>query len=240
MQMKCALCKEERELKNSHVIPEFIYRPLYDHVHRFHILSSEGTSHRYGQKGLREKLLCEVCELRFSRHEKYASEVFTGKIKVDSERNGNLVRISGINYESFKLFGLSVLWRAGVSSLRMFSHVKLGAHEESIRVQLLSDNPGPSHKYGFILAPLVSMERSQKDLILQPTRSRLGGHLCYRFVFGGLIWAFVVSKHPPPLAFQQAFINEDGHMLMLVSEMNDVEFIMNTMKDIMGVQNENG
>jgi hypothetical protein len=47
---------------------------------------------------------------------------------------GNVVHISGLNYEQFKLFQLSVLWRAGVSSHQFFDKVKLGQHAEELRL----------------------------------------------------------------------------------------------------------
>ena len=31
--MKCALCKNNAELRNSHIIPELIYKPMYDDKH---------------------------------------------------------------------------------------------------------------------------------------------------------------------------------------------------------------
>ncbi len=56
----CALCLEERKLKNSHIIPEFVYKALgvYDEKHRFGGFSTDPddkvTTH---QKGFREYLL---------------------------------------------------------------------------------------------------------------------------------------------------------------------------------------
>jgi hypothetical protein len=227
----------DREPRESHVIPEFIYTPLYDDKHRFHVLSSGSRPHRYGQKGMRERLLCDHCEGQLSKHEKYVSEVLTGKVRVKSNRDGKLVRITGLDYRHFKIFALSVLWRAGISSLPMFSHVKLGPHSEPLRAQLHRDDPGPSERYGVFLAPLVRENRNnQKDLIVQPTRSRLEGHLCYRFVFGGLIWVFVVSNHAPSKLFRNAFVNEKGEMIMLVTEVSEVRFLMNAFRDIGGAQ----
>src|SRR5215469_14546681 len=34
-ELKCALCRQERPLRKSHVIPEFMFGPLYDGKHRF-------------------------------------------------------------------------------------------------------------------------------------------------------------------------------------------------------------
>ena len=53
--MPCALCHEERDIRNSHIIPEFLYEPLYDEKHRLQLLSiipSQGNS--FKQKGLKE------------------------------------------------------------------------------------------------------------------------------------------------------------------------------------------
>lgn len=231
--MKCKLCLKDRALRNSHVVPEFMYTPLYDDKHRFHVVSaSEPGRKKREQKGLREKLLCQECETKLSVYERYVSQVFSGAIPAQSERNGDLVKIKGLDYTHFKLFGLSILWRAGVSRNKYFEKVRLGPHEESLRKLVAENNPGNPDQYGFFLSPIVHNGQEVKDLMVQPTYSRLGGHLCYRFVFGGLVWVFVVSTHSPPKVFRNTFINLEGEMLMLVSELSELTFIHRTMKDI--------
>ncbi len=54
----CALCLE-RPLRDSHVIPEFLYKSIYDEKHRFYALAV-GEYPGYEQKGIRESLLCEL------------------------------------------------------------------------------------------------------------------------------------------------------------------------------------
>lgn len=39
--MYCKLCKKEKELRKSHIIPEFFYKLLYDPFHRFNLISSK-------------------------------------------------------------------------------------------------------------------------------------------------------------------------------------------------------
>ena len=61
--MNCALCLREAALCRSHIIPEFLYEPIYDDKHRLKLLSvipEQPTT--YKQKGIWEKLLCEACE----------------------------------------------------------------------------------------------------------------------------------------------------------------------------------
>lgn len=229
----CALCLQDRGLQRSHVIPEFMYTPMYDDKHRFQVISTTNPAREHSeQKGLREKLLCNDCESQLSVHERYVSQVLSGAISVQATHRGDLVSIEGLNYKHFRLFGLSVLWRAGVSRHAFFGQVRLGPHEETLRKLIEQNAPGLPSQYGFFLAPIVHNDRNVRDLMVQPTNARLGGHYCYRFVFGGLVWVFVVSSHSPPQVFRDAFINPEGKMLMLRTELPDLPFIHRTMKKI--------
>jgi len=69
--MKCKLCQSSTDLMSSHIIPEFVYRPSYDNIHRAIHLKANPQKRNYLQKGLREQLLCKSCEQRFSRYESY-------------------------------------------------------------------------------------------------------------------------------------------------------------------------
>ena len=74
---KCKLCLEESEIKNSHIIPEYFYKPMYYSNHRFMQLSTEQEkTTTFKQKGIRENLLCNSCEQKFSVYEQYVSQLF--------------------------------------------------------------------------------------------------------------------------------------------------------------------
>ena len=203
----CRLCKNERELKNSHIIPEFVYKPLYDDKHRFEILSNlEIKGPAKSQKGIREYLLCKECENALSKYERYVSLLLSGQIHIVHQRIGRLVHLEGVDYKQLRLFGLSVLWRASVSSLQMFEQISLGPHEEKLRRMILEEDPGKPEEYPFLLAPVVHQDEVQTDLILQPTWTRAEGHYAYRFVFGGLVWIYIVSSHRSPYVISQAAV----------------------------------
>ena len=97
---------------------------------------------------------------------------------------------------------------------------------------ILHENPGQPYQYGFFLSALLWDGVEINDLILDPTRARLAGLLCYRFVFGGLIWVFAVGKHMPHTPVREAFISQRGEMLMLKSEIRDVSFIWRAMQSM--------
>ena len=72
--MQCRLCLAEKNLRDSHVLSEFLFRSMYDPMHRFwEISTNPDDKTRIHQKGPREKLLCEDCELELSKYERYAS-----------------------------------------------------------------------------------------------------------------------------------------------------------------------
>jgi len=233
---QCALCFKSKPLRNSHILPEFLYTSLYDHLHRFEVFSSDPSKRRlHVQKGLREKLLCGDCEQQLSKHERYASLFFSGDLPgIRSTRKGDVVEIEGLDYEQFKLFGLSVLWRAGVSRHAMFQKVELGPHEEKLRQMVHAGCPGEPEDYGFFLTILVHDNKVLSDLMVNPTRARLHGRICYRFVFGGLVWLFTVTNFLPANPMRDAFLSRQGKMLMLVNEFKNIRFLMDAAAGVLG------
>ena len=238
MTTRCKLCGLEGELRNSHIIPEFVYRPLYDTKHRFHVLSNlSDKGPALIQKGVREPLLCGACEQALGVFERYASLVFSGQTRVRSRREGKLVHLEGLDYAKFKLFALSILWRSGVSSLDLFRQVDLGPHETPLREMLLASDPGPPDVYPFMMSPVVFDEEVQGDFILQPTWTRSEGHKGYRFVFGGIAWIYLVSSHRAPGVFRAATLSLEGRTTMLISDVREMSFVMDLMREIADADN---
>ena len=130
METHCALCLQPEQLQNSHIIPEFLYGTLYDEKHRYNVLGlAPERRDRLEQQGVRERMLCRSCEQNFAKLERYASLVFKGGAPgMGGERHGSIVNVSGIDYGQFKLFLLSMLWRAGAAKSRYFHRVTLGPH----------------------------------------------------------------------------------------------------------------
>jgi len=103
--MACKLCNNESKLMNSHIIPEFIYKPLYDEKHRFHVLSTyKKVGKLKEQKGIRENMLCSECEQHISRYESYARKVLFGGVPIVVQNDGPGIIVSEIDYKLFKLF----------------------------------------------------------------------------------------------------------------------------------------
>jgi hypothetical protein len=193
----CRLCRQPSVLQNSHVIPEWGYGRLYDDKHRMIALRSGGrqpASADYMQKGIRERLLCKRCETRLSRYEKYARDLLMTRGLVLPPPRRQVVNQA--DYTPFKLFQLSLLWRAHLSRHLLFAAVDLGAtHAERLRTMLDSEDPGDAADYPCFLSVLYVAGEQRADVMLPAGHGRTEGQRTYRLIFAGFHWMFVVSSH---------------------------------------------
>jgi hypothetical protein len=234
--MHCRLCLQPKTLQNSHIIPEFFYKPLYDDLHRAEVFStSPDEKNWYLQKGIREELLCYDCEQFLSPMEDYARRVFYGGVEIPTPTGNNPIILNNIDYERFKLFQLSLLWRSSVSKDRFFSDVSLGPHEEKVRKMLITKNPGEPYDYGCILIGLL-MEKNRPvdEMMTQPDSLRIDGHRCHRFLFGGCLWTFVVSKHSKNFKYKQFFLSKEGKLAIYLMDAKHADFITKFVRNLKG------
>lgn len=227
--MTCALCYRDEPLMASHIVPEFLYQTLYDEKHRFLQISDDpNRRNRYRQKGLYEQMLCFACEQRLSVFEQYMDGLLNGGIGIDVKREGHYIHLSNVDYAKLKLFQLSVLWRASVSKLPAFSQVALGPHEDRIRSMLLASDPGSSESYGCLMFTLMHDEELVTDLVVPPTWARLLGRKAYRFVFGGVVFLYVVSSTPVPPYVSAHFAQEKGTVIVRLQQLNEMRYLVHT------------
>ncbi|CAA9581807.1 MAG: hypothetical protein AVDCRST_MAG86-3242 [uncultured Truepera sp.] len=182
----CRLCLQERELRNSHIIPEFLYKPTYDDKHRANDISVDTSTVKFSQKGLRERLLCGGCEGQLSVVERYFANVWYDEAVIPRNLDGYKGDTFSVqvDYVKFKLFHLSILWRASISSLPYFSRVNLGPYEENLRQMVLTLNPGQEHQYGIKGWISLSYEMNViDDLVHFPRKIKSGLYTIYICVY---------------------------------------------------------
>ncbi len=207
---QCALCKIDSNLCDSHIVPEFVFKGLYDENHRFMGVTGTGNKGwKYLQKGIREKLLCQNCEQFIN--EKYEipfqNEWLNKQTFPDKVSESYFAKY---DYAVLKLFHLSVLFRASVSTLPTFRQVSLGKHQEIIRQLLLSRDPGKLDQYPIVaFAVLNNIKEVEKRLITMPLATKVDGHTVYAQVFCGVMWWISVSSHTNRF-FQEAGLRESG------------------------------
>ena len=234
----CKLCGESRDLVKSHILPRFFYQPMErddGRPFRYKIISIEPDDKILkGQGGIKEPLLCFDCDNYLSNYENYASKILSGDIQLTySQVTPKTRKISGIDYNKFKLFQLSLLWRSSVSSQDFFNQVRLGPiHENQIRNLILNRNPGPAEKYPCIMIRIINVGNVVNDLMIQPVPIHIENHKVYRFIMAGFTWLFFVSTHKIPYNFQIVKLDESGNIIISDIELSKMENVVKFTKEL--------
>ena len=205
---RCKLCLSTSKLCNSHIIPEWCYKAMYDDKHRGRSGKIDITAEAdlrwvmsYFQKGFREFLLCSDCELLLSKTERWFAEFWCNwsgwkDWKENIKNEINHCTIAGADYRKFKLFHLSILWRASIARGEPFQEVSLGPYEETLRTMLINGDAGTPYSFPVYGTLLTGHDGNlQRRLMYSPVRSKYNNTTLYFFVFAGCEWLYVLSDH---------------------------------------------
>lgn len=157
--MICKLCQEDTKLlKKSHIIPDFMYKEIYDEKHFLYRGSAKNLDKMQtvptGEYD--SNILCKNCDNEIiGSYESYGSGVFFDGLpqsncptfKSGKINDIHVTLFENLEYDKFKLFLLSLLWRASISNRKFFKNVNLGDDEERIRKLLLSGKAGNDSSY---------------------------------------------------------------------------------------------
>jgi hypothetical protein len=227
----CALCDGTGPLRDSHILPEFVYRPSYDETHTAVFFDAHHGHRGKRRKGLTQYLLCSACEGKFSRWETYFANVWFNAAKGQRPSTlpgppSQVIQICDLNYAQFKLFHLSVIWRAGVSSLPTFDNVRLGAQEKKLRNRLMESDPGKPTDYPFFAIALREPRTGgfQDQLVKGPDAARVKGHWVYTFIFGDVQWNYYVSSHESDRVVP-VYFGLDGLLTLAVQDWTESPFV---------------
>lgn len=182
----CKLCLREHTLIKAHIIPEAFFRDMT--VDEIPVALFSGT------KGVMPKrmptgpwdaaILCEECEKRFDTWDSYGVEFLRRPLtELRLITTGDRCKVFApveFDYGRFKLFVLSVLWRAHATSLHFFSDVALGPFEPKLRAMLMAADAGPQEEFGVWV---LRYEGAPGPVVEPPTRARPDGVNVYMFHF---------------------------------------------------------
>jgi len=112
-----------------------------------------------------------------------------------------LAKISGVEYKRFKLFLLSLLWRASISTRPFFELVKLELlQEEKLRKMLYEGDPGEQNEYPCVIC-IVPKSRILWGLQRQPLPIiKAGKTIGYQFLISGVLYCFHTAEPLPELS----------------------------------------
>lgn len=236
----CQLCHLERTLCKSHIVPEFLYSPLYNDKNTLMAISGSGNKGwKPLNKGITEHLLCSDCEkLINDKYEKPFKKEWEGKVALPENIFKGEIYTATYNYSKFKLFHLSILFRASVSTNPMFHAVKLGKHEEIIRKMLIVENPGEPTVYPILAFAITDTQNKvEKKIITQPTVSRIEGHLVYSQIYAGAMWSISVSSHPNQ-TFIKCGLQPTGDINFIAEPLSEIAIIRDASRALKRSQNK--
>jgi len=202
-----------------------MYQNLYNtDIRRFHSFeinldNLEDAKKRIQQKGVREYLLCQKCETLLSKYENYAAETLYGKnLKnktyiVDAKQTPDekyfLYHYVGFDYQAFRIFLLSILWRLIISKSFKTPDFPIDLVEK-LRQAIIEENPLSPKEFGCLLQ-VIKYKKGQivKGFILSPYVTGEKNHILNIMVDGFIFSFFFESEGLPEEEF---FLKEDGTM----------------------------
>ena len=233
---KCRLCLKEKKLIKSHIIPEFMFEKMKDENNTFFQLTYDAdkrdSKKRKVQTGVFDKnILCEDCDNKIlgGIYESYAKKSFYGKNlnpeiapkckNFKNPKNGTEYSIcENIQYSKFKLFLLSLLWRASITSQPMFNEVNIGSkHEEILRDYLLNNLCPNEHEYPIFITSFLRTDNPLDNLVGQPKRFKdRDGFNGYIFYINSFQFTFGVNSpnHKIPIYFKNC-LTESGELKII-------------------------
>jgi hypothetical protein len=189
----CALCQKEGELRNSHIIPDAYFRGMKREGSGSLVAVDDinETLVRRSIESWSEYLLCDCCEKRFSRWETQCIRSLRQTAKVFERAGNSGAPIQNYSYATLRLFLLSILWRAGVSTQQQFTRIQLPPEcLESLRLSLYLDEPLQPFKFNCRVRKIFDKSgkfssSSLECVLLSPAQYLTGNRTVCTFIFGG-------------------------------------------------------
>lgn len=233
--MKCRLCQKDfSRLIKSHIIPDFLYKDLYDEKHflAFVELASLKRKKLLPSGFYDTQILCSRCDNEIiGRLETYANTVlfynegnFDRNLKATKlkDPSGNsYLQIRNIDYNKFKLFLLSILWKSSITNHPIFNYVQLGKHEERIREMLFNNDSKSETDYPVGIFILTKNDDSLIRLLPNPRKIQNDDEVGYVFLINGIVINYSIEGTRNLQLYDFISIKENGSMNVPI--MNQVQ-----------------
>lgn len=226
----CKFCSKERPLVKSHIIPRSFFE-----IKDFHrkapkkslsILSdSEELKPMKRPVGIYDvHLFCKECENKFMRYDDYAFKLLNEKRdgrKIQKDEMGQILGqyYEDFDYDTLKLFFMSVLLRAGLSDDFFFQDVNLGHYIEVLKEAIGSENAKEPDEFAVFLAYYAQIKRG--PVIFPPALKRIESINFYNFHIGRVIFYIKVDKRNTPSALKPIILKPGGKLFLIEFDLRD-------------------
>ena len=224
----CKLCLNNRDLRDSHLMPRALYRMARGSGVKGnqdpHVLSAKGRKTSSHQ--IQDYVLCHECEERFNKNgENYVMRVVTKRTgqfplldmltAIPTPLKGRnwtayvAAQTPGIERAKIAYFALSIFWRASVHTWEQESgektRISLGKkYNEEIRRYLLGETPIP--KNANLLVAVCTDELSQKIFFVPGENDKVKDG-SFGVMVRGLFFQFRITNIPAPWQARLSMVN---------------------------------
>lgn len=214
----CALCQENRPLKDSHFLPQALYRLVRFGNSAKQVFTVTGYGSWKTDKQMAQALLCGECEQRFHRngedwvlrHVYRGTDVFRLLSALDSLTPFQRTQtakvyavdgVRGIDRSQLTYFAMSVFWRGAVSKWKLSGHalneINFGPdYTKALQLYLLAKQPFPNN---FALnIEVCDKAVPAAMLFITPSGTNNGkGFRSYSFMVPGIAFHLYVGQRIP-------------------------------------------
>jgi hypothetical protein len=185
------------------------------------------------QQAFQSRLLCVDCERYFNEEfETPFHEIWYKRNTAPMVVFGPVYRLQLPDYVRFKLFFLSVLWRAAVCIAKPFANVNIGDSEPKLRRMLEMREAGPAGEFP-IVGSVIHVPNSLQvsHVAASPFSTKWPDCSAYVLTFGGCIWHVLLRTGQLPSYLQGWALQEDGRMALPVVDMSNISPLDNLFRD---------
>ncbi|MFC2041494.1 hypothetical protein ACFLTY_04150 [Chloroflexota bacterium] len=161
-------------------------------------------------------IVCSKCESIWQEWYNYAQLLLADKSLSGQIRYHNNKKICYIvdnyDYRKLKLFFISMVWRASVSSQPFFSKVSLGEFEDVAKKHITNNDPGGSDVFSVHLA---KFDHPLAKIILDPHEEKYSNVNYLRFYLADYIAYIKVDNRPAPRPYSQIALAENKPLYII-------------------------
>jgi len=216
---KCKFCSNDKRLIKAHIIPEGFFRRQRQGKESLELVTNKaGEYDKKAPIGVYDKtIVCNDCENIWREWDDYAQkllaeEPLNGQARYrDGQKIAYMVK--DFDYKKLKLFFISMIWRASVSSHQFFSRISLGPFEKIAKDFITNNNPGDSEDFSVTLSKFCHPLGKQSTM--DPYQYKNSDVNYYRFYLAGYIADIKVDHKLTPMPLSQITMSENKPLYIL-------------------------
>lgn len=235
--MKCKFCGNESALIKAHIIPAAFFRRIRQGKKALELITNRaGEYKKKSQIGVYDQtIVCSECEAIWHGWDNYvqqllAEEPLNGLARYHGNQKICYV-VDNYEYSKLKLFFISMVWRASVSSHKFFSRVSLGEFEDIAKQHIVKSNPGDSEDFSVVLS---KFNHPLAKGTLDPHMYENSDVNYIRFYLASYMADIKVDHKPTPMQLSKLAINQNSPLYIICRNFLESKEL-NLMKKLVGI-----